>query len=284
MKQADILPFALLALAGWGAWHVMDTLTKQNRPAEPKQPAPVVIPPIPKIPPVPDCPDGKCPVPGPRPTPRPRPWGQDADAPVGAKVSGPKMDDGTEVACDLPGHQHLKNKGGLGRGGPGTGAGLCVFTSIEHSARWQNVPALLGFRDWMTHHPGGGYPSKVRTMIEKLCKDRGVPVPDYVQVEGGDLDILKRACASGRMPAVTYSRSPTGRYGGSSIAHMVSLPHADDKWFVVLDNNYPGSPGNTNVYEWMTPQEFSRTYAPGWAVILLAPPPPPPPRNGGLKK
>jgi hypothetical protein len=77
---------------------------------------------------------------------------------------------------------------------------------------------------------------------------------------------------------VTYSSSPTGRYGGSRIAHMVSLVHADDRWFAVLDNNYPGA----NLIEWMTPQEFQRTWTGmggGWAVILLAPPPPPPPVN-----
>jgi hypothetical protein len=80
------------------------------------------------------------------------------------------------------------------------------------------------------------------------------------------------------MPAVTYSFSPSGRYGGQRIAHMVSLVHADERWFCVLDNNYIGA----DAYEWLSPQEFARTYAhggQGWSVILLDPGPPPLPRN-----
>ena len=104
-----------------------------------------------------------------------------------------------------------------------------------------------------------------------------MPVPTYLQVEGRDLEILKLACKTGRIPSVTYCFSPAGRYGGRRIAHMVSLLHADDHWFVVLDNNYPGT------YEWMTPAEFARTYgcnrSNGWAVILLDSGPPPVPEN-----
>lgn len=196
-----------------------------------------------------------------------------AQSTIEATVSGPTGPDGTEIACDLPGHQHLRNKGGS------DGAGLCVFTSIDHSARWQQVPQLIGFRDWMTRHPGGGYPSKVKTMIAKICQERGLPEPRYIQVEGGaeTLDTLRLAIKTGRMPAVTYSYSPTGRYGGRRIAHMVSLPHADSERFVVLDNNYPG----VDQYEWMNEREFLRAYATGggWAVILLDSAPPPPPRN-----
>lgn len=232
-----------------------------NPPADPVPPAPVKPPDT-----DPDCPDGKCPVPPSRP-PR-RPWGPRA-APVGASVAGPRHSDGTEIACDIPGKFHLKNKGGS------DGAGLCVFTSIEHDATWQEVPALKGFRDWMTRRPGGGYPQKVDKMVDAICAERRVPKPDYLQVEGGDIEILKRACKAGLMPSVTYSFSPTGRYGGSRIAHMVSLVHADDRHFVILDNNYPGP----DQYEWLTPAEFKRTYAPGWAVILLKGGPPPVPRN-----
>ena len=190
---------------------------------------------------------------------------------LGAAVAGPIAPDGTEIQCDLPLSMHLRNKGGS------DGAGLCVFTSIEHAAKWQGVAALDGFRDWMTRHPGGGYPSKVDRMIDKICGERGVEKPQYIQVEGRDLEILKLACKTGRMPSVTYGRSPTGRYGGRLIYHLVSLPHADGKTFAVLDNNYPGN------YEWMTPEEFTRAYTAaggnGWAVILLDDGPPPPPFN-----
>lgn len=203
--------------------------------------------------------------------PIPKPW-VPRGASVEAKVSGNTAPDGTEINLDFPGDRHNRNKGGS------DGLGLCVFTSIGHSADWQEVPVLKDFRDWMTRHPGGGYPSKVDKMIERICQERGVSKPAYVQIEGTDLEILKAACQSGRMPGVTYSFSPTGRYGGQRIAHMVSLLHADDKWFAVCDNNYPGA----DKIEWMTPDEFRRTYIggrSGWSVILLDAGPPPPPFN-----
>lgn len=219
------------------------------------------------------------PVPAPKPTPIlplpkpliPRPWGP-GGASVEAKVGGNVSPDGTEIHLDFPGDRHMRNKGGS------DGLGLCVFTSIGHSADWADVEVLKDFRDYMTRHPGGGYPSKVDRMIDRICQERGVTKPAYVQVEGTDLEILKAACQSGRMPGVTYSFSPTGRYGGQRIAHMVSLLHADDKWFAVCDNNYPGA----EKIEWMSPEEFRRTYTggrSGWAVILLDVGPPPVPFN-----
>jgi hypothetical protein len=190
-------------------------------------------------------------------------------------VGGPRHADGTEIDCDLPGEFHRKNVASRGQG-------CCVFTSLHHSATWQNVPALVEFPRWLQAKglPGGGYPGNVKERIAALCKERGVAEPPYLQVEGGDLEVLKAACRSGRMPAVTYGRSPTGRYGGAGIAHMVSLVHADEKHFVVLDNNYPGA----NAYEWMSPAEFRRAYTAkggGWAVILLDEGPPPVPYNAG---
>lgn len=223
----------------------------------------------PALPPVPV-------VPSPVPEPAPRrpilPWRE-------AKVGGPISPDGQEeIQCDLPGELHKRNTGGIGPRGPGSGAGLCVFTSIEHSAIHQNVPELLGFQKWMTHRPGGGYPEKVDKMVSVFCKERGVPVPRYLQVEGGDMEILKLACKTGRMPGVTYCWSPTGRYSGKYIAHMVNIVHASDEWACVLDNNYPGE----DRYEWMSWSEFRKTFmgnGGGWAVILLPPGPPPAPTN-----
>jgi hypothetical protein len=239
-----------------------------------QQSAPRPAPPAP----LPCPPDGPCPVPPPAPRPAPpRPWGPRLDAPVGATVGGPKHTDGTEISCDLPGELHRRNTASKGLGN-------CVFTSVHHSAVWQNVPALVEFPQYLIDKgiPGGGYPQKVDQLIPRICKDRNLPVPDYLQVQSNDLEILKAACRCGRMPSVTYAMSPTKRYGGSRISHMVSLVHADDRHFVVLDNNYPGSAGNTDVYEWMSPQEFLRAYSggkTGWAVILLNGPPPPVPRN-----
>jgi hypothetical protein len=189
------------------------------------------------------------------------------DPGVGASVGGPEKD-GTRLACELPGSLHQKNTGGS------DGAGLCVYASARHSGLWQNNAAFAELFHWMKKHPGGSYPTKFRKTLEQFCKERGYPVPPLVQIESSDLEILKLACRTGRMPGVTYSFSPTKRYGGQRIAHMVSLVHADDRHFVILDNNYIGE----NAYEWMTPEEFTRTYAGrsrGWAIVLLTAPPPP---------
>lgn len=195
-----------------------------------------------------------------------------------ASVGGPTAPDGTEISCDLPGEYHLKNKGGS------DGAGLCVFTSIEHAAKWQNVPQLIGFRDWMTKYPGGSYPSKTAAKIKQISKERNMPEPAYIQIEGSkDLTILELALKTGRAVSVTYERSPTGRYRGQKIAHMVSMMGCDlsanggKGWIWILDNNYPGYAA----FELMTADEFIRVCNPRgyWAVILLDPGPPPPPRN-----
>ena len=241
-------------------------------------PAPVVQPiVVPVSPAVPNPPSTPARWPRPRLPNRediiPQRQGNESQGNVGSDTA---PDGKTEVQCDLPTELRLKNKGGSdGRGGPGTGSGLCVFTSINHSAHWQNVDALKDFRDWMTKLPGGGDPEKVDRMIEKKCKELGMPKPEYIQVERADLDILLLALKTGRMPSITYAYSPTGRYNGKRISHMVSLVHLDDKWAGVLDNNYP------DALEWLTPDQLRKTFkqGSGWCVILLAPPPPPVPKN-----
>lgn len=197
-----------------------------------------------------------------------------------AKVGGKIAPDGrTEIQIDLPGHLHRENIGSPPPRFPGDprSLGCCVFRSLDHAAHWQNVKVLQGFPEWMVKEgiPGGGWPEKVRSLVSRKCKQAGVPVPDYIQVEGMDLEILKLACATGRMPSVTYGFSPTGRYNHQKVAHMTNVVHCDDAWVAILDNNFIGE----NKYEWMTPAEFRRVYAPGWAVILLDCGPPPPPKN-----
>jgi hypothetical protein len=188
---------------------------------------------------------------------------------LAASVNGPTAPDGTEVQNDLPAELHVRNRGGS------DGAGLCVFASLKHSAIFQEVTPLKEIFEYMFSRPGGGYPDKVDRVIRDICKQKGVPIPPYIQVEGKDIEILKLACKTGRAPGVTYGFSPSGRYGGQRIAHMVTLLHADNKWFCVLDNNFP------KTYEWMTPQEFQRAYTAdgGWCVIFLDSGPPPVPEN-----
>jgi hypothetical protein len=188
-----------------------------------------------------------------------------------AQVGGPRQADGTEIACDLPAALHRRNT-------TSQGEGCCVWTSIHHAALWQNVPAYQEAPRWIQEHhiPGGAYPGAVAKYLPQMAQEKHLPAVPFLNYEGRDLELLKVACQTGRMPGVTYSFSPTGRYGGQRIAHMVNLVHADDKWFVILDNNYIGDQN----YEWLTPEEFRRTWAGrenGWAVILLSPPPPPPP-------
>lgn len=190
-----------------------------------------------------------------------------ADGPtIKATIGGLHTPDGQPIQLDYPVERHLRNA--VGR----DGAGLCVFTSLTHAADWQNVEVLHDFRDWMRQYPGGGWPEKVDEMIARICRERGVPVPDYLHYQGSDLQVLKLTCKTGRMPCVTYCFSPAGRYQGKRIAHMVNLLHADEHWFAVLDNNFPGT------VEWMNEKEFRQTFTglgEGWAIILLSPGPPP---------
>lgn len=196
-----------------------------------------------------------------------------------ASVGGDTSPKGTRAAAPIPKEQHMRNTGGMGPRGPGSGAGLCVFTSIEVCARWQNVAALDGWQKYMMSREGGGYPQKVDLMLQAFCRSKGVPVPKYLQSEGGDMALLELAMRTGRPAGVTYGYSPTGRYGGRYIPHMVTLSHgAGDEW-AIIDNNFP------HTWEWMSRAEFQRAFngkpgEKGWCVILLDPPAPPPPDGG----
>ena len=186
-----------------------------------------------------------------------------------SQIGGRTSPDGVEaLVCDLPALEHMKNTGGS------DGAGLCVFTSVEHCARWQNEESLRGFQQKMRKEPGGGYPEKLDRMMARYC-----PNTAYLQYTGADSSLLKLALHTGRMPAVTYGFSP--RYG-NRIAHMVNLVHFSDRWACILDNNFPGE----DKYEWMKPAEFERRWTlgnGGWAVFLLNPPPPPIPTSAPIQ-
>lgn len=189
-------------------------------------------------------------------------FGAPPGAPVEGDLTGP---DGTEISCPLPANQKKANVGGR------DGLGLCVFTSIEYAARWQNERRLFDFQEKMRKELGGGWPEKVDTMMAKYAP--GVP---YLQDTTADLGLLREAIASGRMPCVTYAGMDV--HYRSSIAHMVNLVHLDDKWACVSDNNFPGD----GQHVWMSVAEFEKRWKArggGWCVILLREGPPPPPKN-----
>lgn len=179
---------------------------------------------------------------------------------------------GVEVTCDLPESLRLHNTGGMGRRGPGTGSGLCVFTSITHGARFQNEVALWNLQKQMTMEPGvNGYPQMVDAMLAKYA-----PGVKYIQYQGNDPAFLEDVLRTGRMLAVAYNGQDT-RYGNKVIGHMVNLVYLDDKEACILDNNFEKK------YYWMTRKEFLDRWhvsnGDGWAIALIAPPPPGPPRN-----
>lgn len=179
-----------------------------------------------------------------------------------AVVDGPSHE-GVEITVDLPIDQHVRNFGA-----PKDNLGLCVFASMTMGARWHNVTPLKDVIHKIDK--GGGWPEKVDRVFKQFAPDL-----KYVQYEGTDPAILDKAMAEGAMCHVTYGYGE--RYGMKTIAHMVNLVHLDQKWAVVLDNNFPGT------YEWMDRSEFLKRWThpggQGWAYIMLAPGPPPPPHN-----
>ena len=232
----------------------------------PPGPAPVSPAPIEPEPRCPDCPDNRC--------PKPRPRFESVGAAVGGNVSP----DGTEyLQLELPGGRHQKNSVGT------DGSGLCVYASAKHTGDWQSDAAFYGLFEYMKLFPGGSYPEKFDKTLAAYCKEKNLAVPKYVQVQDNNLDVLITACQNRMMPGVTYSRSPTGRYQGQKISHMVTLVHATKNWFAVLDNNYIGE----NSIEWMKPDEFLKTYSgtsgKGWCIVLLTDPPPPAPFSRNLQ-
>lgn len=202
--------------------------------------------------------------------------GQSPSSGAAHLTTEPYARDGTPVDAWLPQSLHMKNTGGS------DGAGLCVFTSIEMVARANNIRQLFGFQQWMTKRPGGGYPAKTTDMIRRYCGEQFKEMPVFFHVEANDLGILKRALQSGRAVGITYSYSPTRRYGGQRISHMVYLAAAGagsgpdgNGWWCIIDNNFPGS------FEWMSQQQFLSVASGGsrlWAVIFTAPTYPPAPR------
>lgn len=195
-------------------------------------------------------------------------------------INGP-IYDGTPITCDLPNDQQMRNIGSrIDR------AGMCVFTSIEHAARYQGIEDMRGWRDWCAkNYRGGGYPEKVDKLLAAWWKHKGIaPIP-YLQFEGKDpeqlMSIIDR---TNRMASLTYGFGP--RYGVPYIAHMVNGILYGEKYATVLDNNFPFD----NAYEWMGRAELirrarlardnrGRIYeGSAWVFVWLGPGSPPPPK------
>lgn len=208
-------------------------------------------------------------IPVPEPKPKPlRPWLSDSLAPVGAPVRSGKVgpDGRTEITCDLPQSEKKRNIGGR------DGSGLCVFSSCEWAGRYQNDRDLFNFQTQMKSELGGGWPEKVDQMLKKYC-----PNVRYVQNTNGDLEILKAAIRSNRMPCITYCGKDL-HYGGRSVAHMVNLVHIDDQWAAISDNNFV----EDSEILWMSIEDFKDRFnggGGGWSIVFLQAGPPPPPRN-----
>lgn len=247
--------FLMLVIIGALVWLALDgqPLAWPNldggKKAEPKQPA------------TPDAPR--------KPILPLRPFRGTEEAVGAITVGGPVGPGGTEVQVDFPLSLRTKNVGGS------DGAGLCVFTSIGHAARWQGEPVLRDFQQFMRSRPGGSWPEKTDKMIEAISKEKGREVR-YLQYEGSDPLILRLALESGRMPGVTYNgRDP--HYRGT-IAHMVNLVYLSDTQAAILDNNFVGE----SELVWMSRTEFLSRWTGGgngWAVILLDEAPAPVPTN-----
>jgi hypothetical protein len=194
----------------------------------------------------------------------------------------PLSPDGVRATVDLPRERHVQNIGGS------DGAGLCVYTSVQHAADWQDLPLFLDFQRWAGRRPGGSYPDKLDGDIALYCRERSQNAPGYVQHTGGDEAFLDLCLKTGRTAGVTYAGND-GFYG-ETIAHMVNLVHLDKDRAAVVDNNRPGR------WVWMTRPEFLERWrgvyangrpmtvrdgfrsvpvGGGWAFVWLNGPPPP---------
>jgi hypothetical protein len=186
-----------------------------------------------------------------------------------AYAAGPPAPDGTEPHVDYPDEQWMRNIGSKI-----DGAGMCVFTSFEHSCRWAGLEEFRGFRDWCArNYRGGGYPEKLQKLVNDYCKAKSIPQPLVVQYEGSSPEVLESALRNGYLPCVTLYGSP--RYRGR-IYHMVNCAHLDGKQGAVLDNNF-------QPLEWADRETTLRRMKLNgrlWVAVVLHYGPPPFPYNG----
>lgn len=190
-------------------------------------------------------------------------------------TANPVHTSGVRATIDLPGDQHMKNIGSHV-----DGYGMCVSTSNEVAARWQNIPELYGIRDYLAKKPGGSWPELYAADIKEYCSKRGVTVPLHIQHTGGDIEFLRLGVKTRRMLSITYA-GLDNFYGNNTVSHMVNLAHLDGKLGAVIDNN------EATRWRWMSDQELVNRWlgrrdngaktrvGGGWLVVYLGPPPPP---------
>lgn len=187
-------------------------------------------------------------------------------------LASPVAPDDTEPMIAYPDDQWLRNSGSRI-----DGAGMCCFTSFEHSCRWAGLDEFRGFRDWCARRfPGGGYPEKVDRLIRAYCKEHQLAAPDVIQYEGGSTELLEAALRNGYLPCTTLYGGP--RYGRGTIYHMVNCVHLDAQRGAILDNNF-------QPLEWADRETTIRRMKHQgklWVVIVLAYGPPPFPHHGDL--
>lgn len=189
--------------------------------------------------------------------------------------------DGKTISASLPKDQQFRNIGSK----IWPYAGMCVNSSIEMAALYQGLEQMRGYRNWSAQYPGGSYPSKVDAQLEKWWKYKNItPIP-YLQYEGKEPEeLLKMIFKTSRMACVTYGHSPRyidGRNPRGLIAHMVNGVLYEEKYGVILDNNF------INSYEWMLGPEFIRRLrlqpnganGSAWVFVWLTPGAPPAPKG-----
>ena len=184
---------------------------------------------------------------------------------VGSFSSGDTGPNGEQPTTDLVKSLRQKNVGGR------DGAGLCVFTSIAHAARYQNEPRLKEFQTQMRKEPGGGWPEKVDAMIAKYGKGSA-----YVQHTGGDAEFLEAGLKTGRMAWLTYAGFDPNYGMRAGIDPMVNCIYLDEKTGAILDNNFIEKPLFMSRDELLSRW---RARGGGWAGFLLAARPMPVPKN-----
>ncbi len=173
------------------------------------------------------------------------PYDTKRDEFVSRTYQGP---DGRWIRCDMTMNLFMRNTGGS------DGAGLCVFTSIQHSVHYQGL-GLYGFRKFMESKPGGGWPQKVDRMLKEFASARNLRIPPYRHLYGlQSINEVKMAVNKGYMVCTTWG-TDYSHYGGQTIAHMVNMVYLDDEWGAILDNNF------INEFLWVKRPSFDKYVA-----------------------